>query len=397
MLNKQDLSFPEVAILRKGKPKKIMKKKYGDTVKEIEIMGEDLGQKMRLHFLPGADAAKAAFQAAQDQHASKKESFAQLVTYSDNYVIRQGYEFERINAVVPATNVWAAWEYGNEVYMAGRRLGLADDDHYIYLRDPLNGNNFLVKDGEPFKKFEPKELIHYERDGKAYDLQVKTHGRLRLVLTDLMGMGQLVQVTLKTTSYYDCLNIKSQLAGIQAIADIVNGGNAGGVIFTIYRSQQNVTWNKPDGGAMRVDKWFFNIQADPEWVKKAFARMSQHALTGEVLAKALLPETSVSGPVDPEQEEMDPEGEFVPPDAEGVFDAQANPEPEEASASKSPAPKVARFSFSDARIVAIFAKQWNVEVGQAAKTLHEQHTAKRIPDTMTEAQAAELALGEKKP
>ena len=307
MVLKQQQGFPEVAVLRKGKPKKNIIKTYNGE-KNIQVVGEDLNQKMRLHFLPGTDAAKDAFNVV---HAKE------LVTYPENYTIREGeYEVTRLSAVVPATNVWAAWEYGNEVYQAGRRLGLADDDHYIYLKDPLDGNKFLVKDGEPYRKFEPGELIHYERDGKSFDLKMKVSGRLRLVLTDLMGAGQLVQVTLKTTSYYDCLNIKNQLAGIQAIADIVNGGNAGGVIFTVYRSMQNVTWNKPDGGAMRVDKWFFNIQADPEWVKKAFARMSKNALTGEVLAKALLPGDSIEGPVNPET----PEEEFEP--GEGVIDGE---------------------------------------------------------------------------
>lgn len=311
MVLKQEQSFPEVAVLRKGKPKKNMTKKRADgSSYTIQVVGEDLNQKMRLHFLPGTDAVKADFHAAHPR---------ELVTYPENYTIREGeYELTRLNAVVPATNVWSAWEYGNEVYQAGRRLGLADDDHYIYLKDPLDGNKFLVKDGEPYRKFEPGEVIHYERDNKSFDLKMKVSGRLRLVLTDLMSAGQLVQVTLKTTSYYDCLNIKNQLAGIQAIADIVKNGNAGGVIFSVYRSSQNVTWNKPDGGAMRVDKWFFNIQADPEWVKRAFACMSKNALNGETLAAALLPSGDISGPIDPETGALEEE-EFLAGD---VFESE---------------------------------------------------------------------------
>jgi hypothetical protein len=174
------------------------------------------------------------------------------------------------------------------------------------------------------------------------------------------------------------LNIKSQLAGIQAIADIVNGGNAGGVIFTVYRSQQNVTWNKPDGGAMRVDKWFFNIQADPEWVKKAFARMSSNALTGEVLAKALLPGDNIEGPVNPETEE-----EFTPSEdaIEGEFT-----EPEE------PPAKVEKpLKFNDAIIIAIFAKEWNISIQESAKELFDQRKAGKIPETLTESAAHKLA------
>lgn len=302
MLNKQDSAFPEVAILRKGTPKKV-------TVKDnrkIEIMGEDLGAKMRLHFQPGTESIQSVWDL---DHAKEKTA------YSDKYVASSGdYVLTSIRAVVPAVSVWSAWDYANEVYQAGARLGLADDEHWIYLRDPLDRNHYLIKDGEPFRPFIPGETINYERDGKRFELPVKCHGRLRLVLSDLMEKGELVQITLKTTSYYDCLNIKAQLAGIQGIANIVNRGNAGGVIFQVYRSQQEVTWNKPDGGAMRVKKFFYNLRADPEWVKTAFAKMTAHSLDGEAITRALLPGTDITGPVDPEageEEEPEPGGNVV--------------------------------------------------------------------------------------
>jgi hypothetical protein len=312
MSRKQDMAFPEVANIRKGTPKyRIMK---GD--KEIEVMGKDLGQKMRVHFLPGTDTVKAAFHVT---HAK------QLVNYPEKYLVRDGYEVLELRAVVPATSVWAAWDYGNEIYQSGRRLGLADDDHYIYLKDPLDGNKFLVKDGQPFKKFLPKEIIKYERGNKHFELTVRCSGRLRLVLEDMVNAGELVQFILKTTSWYDCQNIKLQLAGIQTIADLINGGNAGGVPFVIYRSQKEITWNHEDGTASRVKQWLINIKADPDWVKHAFARMSKNALTGEFLSRAMLPAT-VEGVFNPDQDELEgeheDEGRFAPPETTGVYDVQ---------------------------------------------------------------------------
>ena len=414
-MNKQeDTMFPEVAILRKGKPKKKITKTVKGEKKTYEVMGEDLGQKMRVHFNPGADVAKAAF------HQTHAKDF---VEYPEQYVIRNGYEVLSLRAVVPVFNAFKAWSYANEVYQAGRRLGMADDDHYIYLRDPLDGNKYLVKDGEPYRKYEPKELIHYERDGRTYDLQVKAHGRLYLVLEDLVNAGQLVQVVLKTTSWYDCQNIKKQLAGIQAVADLVSNGNAGGVPFNIYRTEQEVTWNKPDGGAMRVKKWFYNLQADPDWVKKAFARMSRNALTGETLAKALLPETTFSGPVNPNSEVLDEEGDNPPtefgeedgvynataveinsaptapspaPQLQGELDGQTQPAPVIPPASKPTPPPAGgtAYKFNDNRIVVIFVKEWNLPTDQVIKTLYEQNKAGKIPETLTEAQARAIATGQ---
>lgn len=304
---RQSISFPEVAIIHKGTPKQRLKK--GEKI--VEIQGKDLKDKFRIHFLPGTEDARSAF------HEKNAKNY---VKYGDKFTIPDGYEVSSMRVVVPAPSVWDAWDYGNEVYNAGRRIALADDSHYISLRDPLTGE-YIVKDGKPFRPFTPGDTITYKRkvgdEEKTYVLKMKSHGRLRLVLEDLVNAGQLVQVTLKTQSYYDCQNISKQLAGIQNLADMINGGNAGGIPLLVYRAEADVTWNKPEGDAQRVKQWFVNIKADPNWVRFAFAQLNKHALSESVVENMMLPAHSVVGNVNPESETFE-DGDEEPIEAEGV-------------------------------------------------------------------------------
>lgn len=303
---RQDLAFPEVALIKKGTPKQIVTKEG----KSYKIQGKDLKQKFRIHFLPGTEDVKAAW----DKFHAKE-----YVKYGDKFAIPDGYEVTSVVAVLPSQSVWDSWNYVNSTYdAAGRRIGEANDDHYLTLRDGATGA-FIIKNGEPYKKFTPGDTIDYERNGKKYSLKMRTDGRLRLVLRDLVNSGCLVQCVLKTTSFYDCQNIKKQLAGIQVIADMVNGGNAGGIPIMIYRSETECVWNKPDGSAARVKQWFINIKADPEWVKHAFARLGQNALVGTQMETNLLPAPVIEGSVSPEAEVFD-DGDALPGDevVEGI-------------------------------------------------------------------------------
>jgi hypothetical protein len=364
---RQSISFPDVAIIHKGTPKQKIEK----DGKIIEIQGKDLNKKFRIHFLPGTEDVRAIW------HKKHAQEYKQ---YGDKFTIPDGYECENLHVIVPAPSVWEAWDYGNECYNAGRRIGLADDNHYISLRDPLNGA-FIVKDGIPFRKFEPQETIDYERDGKKISLIMKTHGRLRLVLKDLALAGELVQVILKTTSYYDCQNINKQLAGIQALADSVNNGNAGGIPLMVYRAEQEVAWNHKDGSASRVKKWFINIKADPRWVQAAFARLGKNALEGTVQNYLMAPSPlPIQGNVDPNEETFESgdesQGDDLPPSefiegklTEPVQQKEEAPAPVAPPAPADPSTSQPKYPYLGETIVKTVSKRAGIPTAEAAKSL----------------------------
>lgn len=372
---RQNVSFPDVAVIKKGTPKQVVEK----DGKKILIQGKDLKNKFRIHFLPGTDEARNAF---HNLHATE------LVEYGQNFSIPNGYEVTSIVAVIPSPSVWDSWNYVNSAYdAAGRRIGEANDDHYIKLRDPATGE-LIIRDGEPYKKFTPGDVIPYERNGKHFELKMKTDGRLRLVLKDLVNQGILVQCVLKTTSFYDCQNIKKQLAGIQVIADMVNKGNAGGVPIKIYRSQQDCVWNKPDGSAARVKQWFINLQADPEWVKHAFTRMGQNALVQDNLEKGFLPAPSIEGNVSPENEEFD-DSDAAVPDVIDASVAEVGVQPQLIPATApDPAQKLYHL---DAKIVKLVAEISRLNTSDVAKYIGDAHRTGRLGDMLTLDEAREFA------
>lgn len=308
MSDKMDsLALPEVAIIRKGDAK-VKKTKADGSV--YETVGPDLKDRFRVVFAPGAVEYQKIFEA--HYHTLKPE---------------------RIRAMVLSPSVWDSWSWANEAYTAGRMVAKADDTHYLMKRDPLTGA-YQVTDGEPWLAFEPGQSIVYQKGDKKIELKLRTVGRLRLFLPE---MERLVQLTLKTTSYYDRLNIDGQLASIQSMANTLNHGNAAGIPLHIFRMEQEIVWNKPDGSAQRVKKWLINIEADSEWVRAAVGRLSRFALTGEQITGLLQPPTppaqTVMGKVEPEQEEVDEN-----PTAAEVLEGEAV-EPEPAQEPPEPAPK----------------------------------------------------------
>lgn len=309
---KQQIAFPEVAVLRKGTPK--VKGQNGF------IQGSDLGKNFRIAFYPGTTDSREAWQRAHPETYVKYD-----MTYRrpGQYAEPDGFEVERIRAMVPFRSVFDAWEWANEAHSAGRMVAKADDEHYLMLRDPLNGK-YIVQNGEPYTEYHHGDVVRYEKNGKQTVLPIRTVGRLRLFIPELERM---VFITLKTTSFYDRLNIDANLSAIQFLANTLNGGNAAGVPFFIYRREQEVTWNKPDGSAARVKKWLVNIEADPEWVKVATARMANFALTGTV-SQALLappPPPQMAAPVNPYDEPDEPGDEPDYGDQGDIIDGQAEP------------------------------------------------------------------------
>jgi len=294
---KLTIAFPEVGIIRKG----AQKQKRTIDGREVETVGKDLSDRFRVTFYPGTEDIAASFFAVYD-------------TFTPHH----------IRAILPFRSVWDAWSRANEAYNFGRLIAKADDDRFITLRDPLTGE-YLVRNREPHRPYTPGETIEYERKGKQYKLKLRPTGRLRLFLPEI---GRLVTFTLKTTSFYDCINIEQHLGALQAIADALNGGNAAGIPFHVYRAEREVTWNRPDGGAQRVKKWLVHIESDADWVKAAIRRLADFALTGEMRAP-LLPEHhgEITGSVDPEQDEdIDEVSEPSDPDSTAQPASEAQPE-----------------------------------------------------------------------
>ncbi len=207
---KLTIAFPEVGIICKGAQKQ---KRTIDGWK-VETVGKDLSDRFRVTFYPGTEDIAARFFAVYD-------------TFTPH----------NIRAMLPFRSVWNAWSRANEAYNFGRLIAKADDDRFITLRDPLT-SEYIVRNGEPHRPYTPGESIDYERKGKQYKLKLRPTGRLRLFLPEI---GRLVTFTLKTTSFYDCLNIEQHLGALQAIADALNGGNAAGIPIHVYRAEREVT------------------------------------------------------------------------------------------------------------------------------------------------------------
>lgn len=315
MTRKTDSAFPIVATIRKGGAKKKMVK----NGREIEVVGDDLQDRFRVVFDPGTEDIQKRF----------REVYRTL-------------EPKRLRAMIPFTTVSKAWEYYSEAYNAGRLIARANEDRFISYRNPLTGE-YEVRDGEPYREFHPGMAVSYERNGKRYDLKLKCTGRLKLWLPEVcMIPGEVPQIRmvyfqLKTTSFYDCLNISANLRAVQDLAEALPGqhGNAAGIPIILYRKEQEICWNKPDGSAQRVKKWLIQIEMDPAFVAAAFQRMSQFALTGAMPAGLLeggsplaTPDLSLNVDPDEDENEEDSPPTTAPEEADGDWRELLDDEPE---------------------------------------------------------------------
>lgn len=283
MNQRQSIAFPEVGLVNKGTPKK----KHTKDGREMWIQGSDLGDKFRLSLYPGvspgiATALNQHTPALQAQHGMSLTP----VTYGPNFATPQGWETTQIRAMLCFPTINESWWWGNTAYNSGIQIALADDEKFIFLRNPLNVREYLVKDALPHTPYTPGQKISYERNGKKYELPTKTEGRLRVLIPSL---GRMVLFTLKTRSFYDRINIDSQMRGIQFMANTLNGGNAGGIPFFLYRRQEEHPWINDNGQATLQKKWHIQVELDRAWVATAMRRMTQFALTGESVKGLLAP------------------------------------------------------------------------------------------------------------
>jgi hypothetical protein len=324
---KQSIAFPEVAIIHKGKPKK-------KTSKGGWGLGPDLLDRFRIDFQPGTEqrmqpglpSVVEIFEAA---YCSGPNPAAVKVVYGPDYAKETGYEAKTLMCMVTTKSVFESFEWGNEAYSAGARVALANEESYELIKNPANLREYIVRNGEPYREFTPGDTIDYERNGQKFSLPVKPFSRLRLYFP---GMNRLVYFTLKTVSFYDRENIKANLSAIQLLANTLNNGNAAGIPLLVYRREQDVVWNKPDGSAVRLKKKCVFIEAHPDWVKEATSRLGNFALSfGQMLA--LSAPVELSSPVDPTIDAETDEAPPEPPEADSAEEViegeETQPEPEE--------------------------------------------------------------------
>ena len=260
---RQQVSFPTVAKIRKGTPKKWMEK----NGKRFPAMGRDLKNKFRIDFLSGTDDIRTVW------HNLHEKDYKE---YGDEYLTRDGYEVQYIRAMIPTAKVLDGFRWSNTVYNAsGMKIAEADGEKFIMRKDPITMET-LIKDGMPYQKFNVGEALTYVKDGKSYELKLKSSATLDLFLPEL---GEFVSFELRTSSYIDSLYIQKNLLAIQQIADAVNGGVAGGIPLDIYRVEMEVPYVS-GGSSHKSKQWFIQIKANAEWSKATIGRMTQFAMNG---------------------------------------------------------------------------------------------------------------------
>ncbi len=260
---KTSLAFPTIGQIRKGAPK--IKKEKPDG-KVYEVVGPDLGEFFRVHFFPGNGGADAIF--AREYKCEGTNDFKVKV----------------IKATCTFESVWKSWECYNEAYQAGRLIAQADDEKFLRFEDPAT-REVLVKNGhvvghdgrltQEIRPFVPGEVISYSRGDRNFLLKIKPYGRLRLWLPIFQ---RLVTIELRTTAFYDRVNIEGQLSAIQGIADALHHGNVAGIPLLVYRKLGDVLRPNDDGKSWTRDqKWLINIEVDPEWVAEAMNKLRVNA------------------------------------------------------------------------------------------------------------------------
>jgi hypothetical protein len=238
-----------VAILRKGGPKV---KRDGK-----ETMGPDLNDRFRVDWLPGVDPAI-------------KELFSAL--YKTN-------QPQALRAMIAFPNVWQAWSTTNEAYWGTSRFAQADNERYLSLYNPFTWESIIVR-GEPFKPFIPGEILTFEnKQSELQAFRLRPTTRFDLFLPDLVGCFVTFQI--KTRSSGDLINLRRNLAAIQAAADALGQRTgAAGIPIIVTRREDTVQWHKALGQTVPVKKWLIDIRPDPKskWAQTFAERLAALAL-----------------------------------------------------------------------------------------------------------------------
>ncbi|MBG0770899.1 MAG: hypothetical protein H0S82_04280 [Anaerolineaceae bacterium] len=224
-----------------------------------------------------------------------------------------------INAMLPFNDLSACYEISNEAYKAGMLVFKAVNGQILVHRNPENGD-YLVRNGEAqvngastvYDPYEFRAITYTGHNGGLVTLPIKTQTRVKLFIPE---MEDFVWFLLKSNSYYDSLNIENNIAAVQMVANAATGGRVAGVRINVFRAQQSILWNSPQG-PRRIQKWLLNIKIDPSWVKEMAVRMSEATLGAgtQVQAQLTAPESAPDPELDQDTSDDDPE--------DGVIDGE---------------------------------------------------------------------------
>lgn len=246
---RQSAAFPTVAILRKGGSK--VKREGKDT------MGPDLNDRFRVDWLPGVDPAKRKM-------------------FEDIYKTDQPHS---LRAMIAFPNVFQAWDTTNEAYWGTSRFAQADNERYLSLYNPFTWQPIIVH-GEPLKPFIPGEILMFEnKQGEPQAFKLKPTTRFDLFLPELVGVFVTFQI--KTNASGDLINLRRNLAAIQAAADALGQRTgAAGIPIIVSRHEDTVMWHKAPGQTVPVKKWLIGIRPDAtsKWAQTFAERLTALAL-----------------------------------------------------------------------------------------------------------------------
>lgn len=246
---RQSAAFPTVAILRKGGPKV---KKDGR-----EVMGPDLNDRFRVDWLPGVDP-------------STKELFMSIYQTDQPHSLR---------AMIAFPSVWQSWSTTNEAYWGSTRFAHADNERYLFLYNPFTWEPIIVR-GEPFKPFIPGEVLTFQnKQGEPQAFKLRATTRFDLFLPELVACFVTFQI--KTRSSGDLINLRRNLAAIQAAAEALGQRTgAAGIPIVVSRHEDTVHWHKAPGQTVPVKKWLIDVRPDPtsRWAQTFAERLSALAL-----------------------------------------------------------------------------------------------------------------------
>jgi hypothetical protein len=239
-----------VAILRKGGAK--VKIDGQDT------MGPDLNDRLRVDWLPGVDA-------------TIKKMFADIYHTDQPHVL---------HGMIAFPSVWQAWSTTNEAYWGPSRFAQADDEHYLFLHHPFTWEAIIMR-GEPFKPFIPGEVLTFaDKQGELHSFRLRPTTRFDLFLPDLVGCFVTFQI--KTRSSGDLINLRRNLAAIQAAADALGQRTgAAGIPILVSRREDTLQWHKAPGQTVAVKKWLIDVRPDSrsQWAQTFTERLAALALT----------------------------------------------------------------------------------------------------------------------
>lgn len=237
-LTDRGLSFPEIGQIRKG-IKVEMTRKDGSKV----MVPKDL------------DYFRVEFDEQEQETAAR-------------FVDKYGQQPQEINIILPFDEIERCWDAWLEAYTAGRMVARADGERFIYLVDTKTGLP-KVKNGEPFTKYEPGQVVGKDYQGK--DIYASPVGRLKIIVPELARAAFL---TVHTTSKHDISNLSRQLAAFKQL----NGGVIKGIPLVLRRRPKGISIPMEDGQRTRMQKWLLSIEADPTWVRAKLTEVKTLAL-----------------------------------------------------------------------------------------------------------------------